>query len=309
MIDLRLAHCALMLDKHRSFARAAAAVGVTQPTFSRSIAALEANLGVRLFDRSRRRVEPTAEGRVFLAHAANLLAVAKQLREELQDLGGLRSGELSIGAGPYPLEISVLEAAARLSAKHPAVRIEIIEGQWREFMPKLLAGQIDIAVAETSVMAAEPRLTIELLPVHTGVAFCRPGHPLAGRRNLKLAEILAYPLVGVRIPPRLSAFLSYGSDVARADPRTGDLLPRITTTSFAGAREIVRRSDGVGFAALTQIAEDVRYGRLTTLDFDARDITTAYGIVRLVDRTPSPAALAFMQLLREVEDEQRDQGR
>jgi LysR family transcriptional regulator of gallate degradation len=309
MIDLRLANCALLLDKHRNFARAAAAVGVTQPTFSRNIAALEADLGVRLFDRSRRRVEPTAEGRVFLAHAANLLAEEKQLREELQELGGLRSGELSIGAGPYPLEISVLEAAARLSAKHPAVRIEIIEGQWREFMPRLLAGEIDIAVAETSVMAAEPRLKIELLPAHTGVAFCRQGHPLSGRRKLRLEDILSYPLVGVRVPPRLSAFLSERSDVAHADPRTGDLLPRITTTSFASAREIVRLSDGVGFAALTQIAEDVRSGRLAALDFDAREIKTAYGMVRLVDRTPSPAALAFMQLLREVEQEHRVQGR
>jgi DNA-binding transcriptional LysR family regulator len=301
MIDLRLIRCAVMLDRHRNFARAATAIGVTQPTFSRSIAALEAEMDTRLFDRSTRTVEPTAAGRVFLQRAAALLADAARLREEIDEHRALGSGELAIGVGPYPLEISVLEAVARLAARHPAIRIELIEGQWREFTMKLLSGEIELAIAETSALANEPRLTVEALPRHPGVAFCRPGHPLAGRKGLTLPQLLAYPIVSVRMPGRLGPALGRHRGAFRADPRTGDVLPHITTTSFASTRAIVKRTDGIGFAADVQLAEDLGRGELAILDFDASAISSRYGLVRLRDRTPSAAAQAFMQLLRDVE--------
>lgn len=301
MIDLRLIRCAVMLDRHRNFARAAVAVGVTQPTFSRSIAALEADLGARLFDRSRREVTPTAEGRVFLERAAALLTDASRLREALRQHRELKSGELTIGVGPYPLEISVLEAVSRFAARHPSVWVEIVEGPWRDFTAKLLAGEIELAIAETSVMAREPRLAVEPLPVHTGVAFCRAGHPLAGRRGVTLRQLAAYPIIGVRIPSRFADALVRQADAFRAEARTGDLLPRITTTSFASARAIVRRTDGIGFAARVQIADELGRGELVTIDLEADMLRTQYGLVRLKDRTPSPAAGAFIDILRQVE--------
>jgi DNA-binding transcriptional LysR family regulator len=300
MIDLHLAECATVLDKYRNFARAAVAMHVTQPTFSRKIAALEDDLGVRLFDRSSKHVEPTAEGELFLARARALLADAARLREDLSDLGKLRSGELVVGAGPYPLEISVIEAVGRLSAAAPGIRIEIIESQWRELVPRLLSGEVGVVVAEMSGMAAEPRLVVEPLPVHRGRFYCRPGHPLAGRRDLDLQQILQYPLVGIRLPGRFGQFLPSAAVVP--DLLTGDMLPRITTTSTSTAREIIKRSDGIGLGT-REIAAELRAGTLVELEVRAAALETRYGIARLRDRSASPAELAFMALLRDVEAE------
>jgi DNA-binding transcriptional LysR family regulator len=301
MIDLHLAECATVLDKYRNFARAAVAMHVTQPTFSRKIAALEDDLGVRLFDRNSKHVEPTAEGELFLARARALLADAERLREELSDLGKLRSGELVVGAGPYPLEISVIEAVGRLAAAAPGIRVEIIEAQWRELVSRLLSGEVGVVVGEISAMAAEPRIVIEPLPSHRGVFYCRPGHPLAGRHDLGLEDLLQYPLVGIRMPGRIGQLLPPGTAVV-TDLLTGDMLPRITTTSIAAAREIVKRTNGIGLGA-QEIAGELRAGKLVALALEVPGLEARYGIARLRDRSASPAELMFMTLLREVEAE------
>lgn len=304
MIDLRLARNAVALDRHRNFARAAAAVGVTQPTFSRNIAALERDLGVRLFDRTSRRVEPTEQGRLFLARAGTLLADAARLRQDLGDLEALHTGELVVGAGPYALEISVIETAARLAALHPAVRIDIIEGQWRESLPRLLSGDMAMIVSEAALLPDEPRLIAEPLPSRRGHFFCRTGHPLDGLRNLTLEQILEYPLVGTRLPSRVGAAFGASQAAGVIDPANGDFMPRIGTTSNASARALVKRTDGIGLATHAQIAEEIRRGALTLLDIEIPGLETRYGIARLRDRTPSAAATAFMKLLRQVEEEQ-----
>lgn len=303
MIDLRLVEFAVALDQHRRFGRAAEAMGVTQPTFSRGIAALEAELGARLFDRSSRRVEPTPAGRLLLERARPLLSAAAGIRGALGDLQELRSGRVAVGAGPYPLDLSVTEAVARLAARHPHLEIEVIEGQWREFGPRLLSGEIELAIMESSIVAADPRFAVQPLPPHQGRFFCRPGHPLDGRKRVDLADVFAFPLVGVRLPARLLLPPRQNVSGASLDPVTGDVLPRITTTSFASTRAIVSRTDGIGIAVPTQIAGELRQGALVLIESEVETLRTAYGICRLRDRTLSPGAQALVETILEVEDE------
>jgi DNA-binding transcriptional LysR family regulator len=197
---------------------------------------------------------------VFLRRAVALLADAGRLRQALNDYEGLQSGKLSIGVGPYPLEISVLESVARLASRHPSLYIELLEGQWREFGPKILSGEIEIAVVDASIVVSDPRFQIELLAKHEGCLFCRPGHPLSGRRKISLSQVLDYPLVSVRIPFRAESLLKPGSHGLPRDPATGDLIPRITTTSMTASCAIIKRTDGIGLGAIEQIADAGRAG-------------------------------------------------
>jgi DNA-binding transcriptional LysR family regulator len=303
LAHLRLIEYAVALDQHRSFARAAQSMRVTQPTFSRGIAALEQRYEVRLFLRSSRRVEPTPEGTVFLRHAAALIAEAVHLRDALGDYRGLRSGRIVVGVGPYPLDISVIECVARLTTRHPLLQIELVEGQWRAFGPKLLSGVIEVAVVEASILAADPRFEVEALPPHPGCFYCRHGHPLAGVTGVTLAQILDYPSVGVRMPVRGFAAGKLRPKQLVLDPLTGDVVPHIATTSLAAARAIVKRTDGIGMAVPIQVAEDVRNGKLAILDADTRSFRSGYGIARLRDKKPSPGVLAFIDTLKAVEGE------
>ncbi len=102
MNDLRQLRHFVALAEHGHFARAAEAVNLSQPALSRSIQALESQLGCPLLDRHSRGFSLTAHGRLVLEHARRLLAGSRALSNAVSKLGNLQSGELRLGAGPYP---------------------------------------------------------------------------------------------------------------------------------------------------------------------------------------------------------------
>jgi DNA-binding transcriptional LysR family regulator len=303
MNNLRPLEYALALEQHRSFGRAAEALHVTQPSFSRAIAALETQLGARLFERSNRGVSPTPEGIDLLIRARRLLAEAAGLRDGLDDYRQLRSGRVAIGAGPYALDLSVIETVVRLATQYPRLQFEIIEGHWRDFGARLLNAEVEIAVVELSIVSKDPRFQVELLPAHAGCFYCRSGHPLVGRKGVALAELLEYPLVNVRIAARTVGPGTLQPSPFAIDAMTGDMLPSITTTSIATARAIVKRTDGIGIAAPVQLAEDLRGGTVAIIDAGAGLLKSSYGIVYLRGKVLSPGAQAFVWGLKAVEAE------
>lgn len=303
MNRLRLLEFAVALDHHRNFARAAQAMQVTQPSFSRAIASLESSLGARLFDRSNREVRPTPAGQTLLLRARRLLADHAAIGDALDAQRTLRSGSVTVAAGPYPHEVSVTEAVIRLARRYPQLLIEVVEGDWRGLAPLMLERGVELGLFDTSAVAADRRFVTEALPAHKGHFFCRPGHPLAGRSGLGLRQVLAYPFVGPRGPYQRLAEAAGNAAGLQVDAATGNIVPRLSITSIATARAIVQRTDGVGLATWPQLADDVELGRLVMLDVNWQPVTTDYGIVTVRDRTLSPAAEALAGIIREVEAE------
>lgn len=306
MKDLRLLEFAVALDRHRSFARAADSMRVTQPTLSRGIATLESKLGTRLFDRSTRRVHPTAIGRAFLERADALLHQAARLSELTGRHDGSLTGNLAVGAGPYALECGVLSAVARLARLHPALQIRIAEGAWRDLPGALLGGALDVVVMEASVLADDHRLTIEALPRHAGCLVCRADHPLAQRKGLAFEDLEPYPLVGVPMTRDIGPAMGRTTRLLDVDYVSGDLKPHIVTTSLHAMIEVVLLTDGVALYPMSLLRNHHRAGQLAVLDTELELPSTGYGIATATNGTPSPAVLAFMQVLREVEHEKNN---
>jgi DNA-binding transcriptional LysR family regulator len=304
MKNLRLLEFAVALGHHRHFARAARALGVSQPTLSRGLARLERDLGVKLFERTTRSVEPTALGLAFLDRAAIVLRDAASLG----DLGAagdeLHAGHVTVGAGPYALELSVLPAVARLAARHPRLGIRIIEGHWRALPDLLLQGALDLAVMHGRLFTDDQRVEVEPLPRQQGRLVCRVGHPLTRLRRVSAADVEPYPLVG----PSMSGgaqrtmgdtFFPYTGKFA-IDALTGDVIPKIMTTSMYAAREIVKCTDGVGLFVDSQIRDDVAASQLTTVETEFAVASTAFAMVWRRDHRLTPAAARLMDAIREV---------
>jgi DNA-binding transcriptional LysR family regulator len=167
-LDLKQLRHVLALDRYRSFARAAEAVGLTQPALSRSIQALEKEVGARLFDRTRARVEPTAVGVRLIELAQPLVTQVDLAARELQQMVGLDGGLLRIGAGPFAAEVSVGTAVGRLARRHPAILVDVSVGDWPELYRRVLNGELDVAVVDTSLADGDERLVVERLPEHPG---------------------------------------------------------------------------------------------------------------------------------------------
>ena len=303
MFELRLLRHALALARYRNFARAAEALHLTQPSLSRSIAVLERDLGVRLFDRSKSGVRPTAYGELLLQRGAELVGGEDELRREIQLLAGLETGTLCIGAGPYPSEISVADAIGRLLNRHPNLRIEVLCSDPDEITRRVLSGQFDVGIGAHRAVADTPRLRFEPLPRHRIYIACRPGHPLAGRRDLVRNDVLRYPMATTILPGPQGVAAAMGSGAGRLDPASGVFMPAVHVNSLSLARRIAGGSDALFPATAAMLAPDLAAGHLVTLDFDAPEMRTDYGIITLTDRSLAPVTLAFLGHLREVESE------
>ena len=303
MLDLRLLHQALTLARHRNFARAAEALHMTQPALSRSIAGLETVLGERLFSRGPQGVEPTSFGRMLLSRAQILLDGATELERDFKLLRGLDIGELRVGAGAYPAELSVARAAGQLLGRHPQLRVDVALADLRELVAAVLSRKLDLAVIELSMVEGETRLATEALPQHEALFYCRAGHPLVAEASLTIERLLAFPLAGTRMPKRVAQTFLETARAGAIDPDTGDYLPPIKVDSISNAREVVMRSDAVAAAPRALMASEVAAGRLVELELRLPWMHTAYGFVYLRDRALSPAAEAFMAEVRAVETE------
>jgi DNA-binding transcriptional LysR family regulator len=293
----------IALDRHRNFARAAEELGLTQPALTRSLQMLERAIGARLFDRDRSHVEPTAVGLRLIERARPLLAQAHDVERDLQQMLGLEIGLLRIGSGTFPAEISVGRAMGRLLRAHPQLVADLSVGDWPAMLPRVVSGDLDLAVAETSLGLEDVRLAVEPLPAHQGVFYCRAGHPLTRIGTLTIDDLRRYPLAMSALPSSLG-FLSVRDNGGPAEPLAdGSIMPQIRAETPSLARSIVLESDALSLALPLQIAPDVALGRLATLPIEASGIETRYGIIRRADRSVSPSAAAFIEVLRQVEAE------
>jgi DNA-binding transcriptional LysR family regulator len=302
-VELRLIEQAIALAHHGSYGRAAKELHVSQPTLSRSIAALETSLGVRLFDRGSRGVVPTTFGRVLLERGAALLAEGAALQREIQHLADLDTGELVVGAGPFSAAISVGHAVTRLLEKHPQIRARIVRADPEQVVRDVLVGRCELGVAGAGSSGKDPRLHCEQLPAHAVQLFARPDHPLVGRARLRLAEVLAFPIVASRVRGAIAARLPSVTPAGRIDPDTGDFLPAITVDSIELATRIASSTNAILPAARGLLTAELRDVKLVQLGFREPWMETTYALILRRDRTPSPVASAFIEQLRAVEAE------
>jgi DNA-binding transcriptional LysR family regulator len=285
-LKLRQVQHAVTLAQSGSYSSAAERLNLSQPALSRSIQALEALLGAALFDRTSTGVVPTTIGRLVIEQGIAILASAAGLEREVKLALGLETGTLVVGAAPYAADICVGTAVGRLAMESPALAIDVRVGDWTYLTELVLSGELDIAVAELTLAADDSRLEVQALPRHIGQFFCRAEHPLACRASVSLADTAAFPLVASSLPRRLE-----------------NLRTAIRVDTFRLARDIVLASNALGIAVSSQIVAELRDRQLVFLPISAPWLHSNYGFIRLKGRTPSPATLAFMRRVLEVEEE------
>ncbi|MDF3936520.1 LysR family transcriptional regulator [Pseudomonas citronellolis] len=294
MTDLRQLRHFVTLAEHGHFARAAEAVNLSQPALSRSIQALESQLDCRLLDRNPRGIKLTAHGRLVLEHARRLLAGSRALDNAVRELGNLEAGELRLGAGPFPSARLLPRTLAAFSRAHPKVKVNLAIENWQDLHRRLLDDELELFVADCRELLGDPQLEIQPLRSHESLLFCRPGHPLLGRAKLGIADLLAYPLAGPRLPR--DAHLRLVHSLGREQPLD------VQCDDVLLLKELVRGSDVLCLAVADVVAEDVADGRLASLPWprqadDAALRGSAYGLVRHASRSLSPAAAAFVEQL------------
>ncbi|MFF8607796.1 LysR family transcriptional regulator [Streptomyces sp. NPDC015346] len=180
-IELRHLRCFLAIAEEGNVTRAAARLHLTQPAVSRTLAALEKHLGVRLVDRSTHHLALTAEGRAFLDRAAAAVtAFDAALDPERLRHRPLRVGYAWSALGPYTTPL-----LRRWQREHPGTPLELLRVDDRT--AGLVRGEVDAALLRGPVDA--PGLATAELTAETRVAAVPADSPLAGRSAVLLADL------------------------------------------------------------------------------------------------------------------------
>jgi DNA-binding transcriptional LysR family regulator len=186
-LNLRQLRYFVVLAEELSFTRAAERLNISQPPLSQQIAQLEEELGVKLFERSSRRVELTESGRVFLHDTRTTLDRIKRATIRVRALEQGLAGRIEVGLssshflGPLPRLIF------KYSRTHPNVQVTLNEMRPADQLEALFERRIDVAISRAAV---DDRLLCSLPLWHDPAVVALPlGHRLASRRELGIAEL------------------------------------------------------------------------------------------------------------------------
>lgn len=293
-LDFRQLGYLLAIARERSFTRAAARLGMSQPTLSNAIAQLERRIGSAVFTRGRHGAQLTDAGRMLARHAQ---LIETQMDRAAQDVLHHRAGSIGplvVGVTPVAAADLAPRALARLRQEMPTAVVSVVEMVFSEGMNALLNGTVDIVVGPIGVYPRvdgieEERLTTDPLSV-----IVRAGHPLSRRRTASLRALRDVQWV---LPSDQSAF---HRQIEALFVAAGLDWPRsaVLTNSMTALKAIVIHGDGVAIMPLQLVTLERRAGLLHCIRLLEAGASRALGLSRVDGRPLSPIAERFTEIVR-----------
>jgi DNA-binding transcriptional LysR family regulator len=218
-MELRHLRYFVAVAEELHFRRAAERLHVSQPPLSQQIRALEAELGVTLFERNRRRVELTAAGAALLTEARAILAQVDHAVELTQRVARGEAGALAIGFVGSSMYGRLPDVVRAFHAERPAVALRLREFSTGDALEALAGGRIDVGVVRPAQV--EPGIEIDVVQREEVVAALPEGHRLAERSAIGLADLggEAFVLLSRREAPGLYGALDAAMSEAGVGPR------------------------------------------------------------------------------------------
>lgn len=277
---------AVAVAEERSFTRAAERCLVVQSALSHQIKALERELGVRLFARTSRRVEVTAAGEAFLAHARASLEAAERAKADAAAADGLIRGTLTVGLIPTVTALDVPALLGAFHRAHPEVRIRLRGGGSDDFIAAIGAGSMDVAVLGLSDSTPPNGVSSRVIARERLVAVLPARHRLARRRRLSLAELKEEPFVDFPDggPGRLQTDLAFSAAGVRREVAFEAMNVELMLDLVAQGLVVAMLSPGV-----------IPAGRDGVRVVPVQDGPTRVEYLAWSGFNPTPAALALLE--------------
>jgi LysR family transcriptional regulator of abg operon len=272
-----------------SFAAASARLNLSPQAISKSLLRLEADLGVRLFERDGRRIRPTAYADLFLPNARTIAAETDRFRTELGDMLGGQTGRLRIGVGPSAAADVVARAVLWLAEERPGLTLQILAGLQETMAEDLILGKLDVFVALRQIDRPNPLIREEEIGPVRYCVIAGAEHPLASTDRIGLDHLARARWV---LGANLGAVDESIDESFRAVgvPR---LRPEMETTSVLFTLAVLDAGRHLSILPEMLVARDLRSGRLVRLKIDT-DPWTRPLIVATRVRGPRPPDVAIL---------------
>ena len=198
-MDLRQLNHLIAVAEHQSFSAAARALHTVQSNVSTHVAKLEKELGAALIDRHT--MEATAEGRAVLERARRIRTELQAINDDIVSMRHEVAGEVRIGCIGTTGRWMASPLLGRLAERHPALRPVLVEATTTSLTPRVLDGDLDMAIVNTPVV--EAGLESEPLFDEERIIVAPTDHPLADRGTINVADLAEHP---VMLTPRGTTF-------------------------------------------------------------------------------------------------------
>ncbi|WP_373376113.1 LysR family transcriptional regulator [Cupriavidus nantongensis] len=281
----------IALAETGSFSQAATQLQITQPALSRSIQALEAEIGLPLVDRIGRKNVLTPYGNVVLASARRVQAEVVELTEASRRLKGGEAGSVRVGLGPGPGTLLMTPFMAHMATDFPKVKVTISRGATHLQLQSLRSGMLDALVVDLRTLVVAPDLDVERLPDLQAGFLCRRRHPLRRRRRVYFDDLLQYPIAAAPLSDEVARIL-----VAHFGPAAHpDSMVTLRCEDLSSLIDVAVQTDAVFLGILAAGRHAVARGDLAELPVHPLlDSAAQFALVTLRDRTEPPA----LELLR-----------
>ena len=299
-MDLHHLRYLLALAEHQSFRKAADAVCLTQPALSRSLQALEQELGVTLIDRTGKRNTLTAYGRYVVQSARRILSETAELRRTVSQLKEGGFGKISVGFGPTPAAILMTPFLRQMAATYPRVKVNVSRGSVDLLTQALRRETVDIIAVDLRALAASTDLKVELLLPLRGGFLCRAGHPLLDYSSIDLRMLREHPVISTPLSEEISRNLviELGAD---AHP---DHLMTINSEDISSLLDIIETTEAVFFGMFRCAKSRIEEGRIKEIQLRPHvERLGRYALVSLAGRSELPVLDVFRDFAHSHFDE------
>jgi len=291
----RLAVVASLAEK-RNMPAVAREFGITQPAISAALKDLESGLGVPLFERSARGLNPTLAGEIIAFHFKRVLAELRHIGPDIAASEGVLQGSIHVGALPLGRTQVLPLAIASLLARHPGLHVATVESPYDVLAASLRSGDIDFILGALRSGPLAKGLQQEALFEDRIAIITRAGHPLARARRIGFDALRQATWVLSRQGAPSRELLEQFFSAARQAPP----VPAVETGDLAVLRGLLLESDMVTAISAHQLRYEIRDRSLVVLDFPLEQTRREIGLTQRQGCFPSPGARALMDEIRAV---------
>jgi DNA-binding transcriptional LysR family regulator len=288
-MDISALQAFIAVAESGSFSRAAERIFLTQPAISKRIAALELDIGARLFDRVGRKIHLTPAGEALLLRTRAVLSELEDIKRDITNLSGTIAGELSVATSHHIGLHRLPGPLKRFHETYTQVRLNLHFMDSEKACNAVARGELELAVV-TLPPSAEPPLRVEKIwddPLDIVVS---RSHPLAQAKRVQAAMLLDYPAI-------LPGLGTYTREIILNS--FGPLRDRIQVGMATNYLEVLKMlaAIGLGWSALPRTMID---GGLKVVQIEKMEIRRELGIVTHEKRTLSNAGQAMIRIIRET---------
>jgi len=290
-MELRHLEQILEICRAGGFSGAARKLQISQPTLSKSIARLEAQLSLKLFERTSGAARPTAYGAFVAQRAEALLQGVAALSRDLEQLARGEEGRIRIAVGPATRLKPLPAFLSRVIERFPLLHIETLQATGPGVITALQDGRVDIAFGYSEHAARYGDLIRKKLFEDPIILVARPGHPALKLKDAGPAELLAYPFALPNVLPGIERW------AGELDREQAENLRAFVSDDYGLIIQRALDTDSLAMGVAFLFTDHLKEGRLQRVS-TTLDVTYACWMLTTAERWRSPLIKAMAELAK-----------